>query len=208
MLVGDESRGEAQATAQAATGSVRAAWCLPKSGLGTKLTRQIEQASRMEERMNRRIGFLLVILTVAGVLTVRGALSQPPPQATRKVIKLQGGPIEAPFSDAILAGNTLYLAGRIGLDPKTGKPPEKIEDEIKLLLDGEKDVLARAGMTMDDLVYVQISCTDLSLFEKFNPIYKTYFTTKEYPAREFIGAGSLLRGGHFELQAIAVKRGN
>ncbi len=75
MLVGDESRGEAQATAQAATGSVRAAWCLPKSGLGTKLTRQIEQASRMEERMNRRIGFLLVILTVAGVLSDGGGSS-------------------------------------------------------------------------------------------------------------------------------------
>jgi 2-iminobutanoate/2-iminopropanoate deaminase len=159
----------------------------------------------MEGNMNRRISFLVVVLAVGGVLTVRGALSQPSPQATRKVIKLAGGPIEAPFTDAILAGNTLYLAGRIGLDPKTGKPPEKIEDEIKLLLDGEKDVLAQAGMTMDDLVYVQIACTDLSLFEKFNPIYKSYFTTKDYPAREFIGAGSLLRGGHFELQAIAVK---
>lgn len=156
--------------------------------------------------MNRRIGFLVVVLAVAGVLTVRGALSQVTMQPTRKVIKLAGGPIEAPFSDAILSGNTLYLAGRIGLDPKTGKAPEKIEDEIKILLDSEKDVLAAAGMTMDDLVYVQIACTDLSLFEKFNPIYKSYFTTKDYPAREFIGAGSLLRGGHFELQAIAVKK--
>jgi reactive intermediate/imine deaminase len=158
--------------------------------------------------MNRRISFLVVVLAVAGFLTVRGALSQVTIQPTRKVIKLAGGPIEAPFSDAILSGNTLYLAGRIGLDPKTGKAPEKIEDEIKLLLDSEKDVLAAAGMTMDDLVYVQIACTDLSLFEKFNPIYKSYFTTKDYPAREFIGAGSLLRGGHFELQAIAVKRSN
>jgi 2-iminobutanoate/2-iminopropanoate deaminase len=156
--------------------------------------------------MNRRIGFLVVILAVAGILTVHGAFSQVTIQPTRKVIKLQGGPVEAPFSDAILSGNTLYLAGRIGLDPKTGKPPEKIEDEIKLLLDSEKDVLAAAGMTMDDLVYVQIACTDLSLFDKFNPIYKTYFTTKDYPAREFIGAGSLLRGGHFELQAIAIKK--
>ena len=155
--------------------------------------------------MNRRIGIAAVALAVAGILTVRGAFSQPSPQATRKVIKLTGGPVEAPFSDAILAGNTLYLAGRIGLDPKTGKPPEKIEDEIKILLDGEKEVLAAAGLTMDDLVYVQIASTDLSLFEKFNPIYKSYFTTKDYPAREFIGAGSLLRGGHFELQAIAVK---
>ncbi len=156
--------------------------------------------------MNRRISFLVVVLAVAGILTVRGAFSQPTPQAARKGIKLAGGPVQAPFSDAILAGNTLYLAGRIGLDPKTGKAPEKIEDEIKILLDGEKDVLAQAGMTMDDLVYVQIACTDLSLFEKFNPIYRSYFTTTDFPAREFIGAGALLRGGHFELQAIAVKR--
>jgi len=156
--------------------------------------------------MNRRIGFLAVVLAVAGILTVRGAFSQPTPQATRKVIKLAGGPITAPFSDSILAGNTLYLAGRIGIDPKTGKVPEKIEDEVKVLLDGEKEVLAQAGMTMDDLVYVQIACTDLSLFQKFNPIYASYFSTKDYPAREFIGAASLLAGGHFELQAIAVKK--
>jgi reactive intermediate/imine deaminase len=137
---------------------------------------------------------------------LQGAFSQVTIQPTRKAINLPEKSAQAPFSDAILAGNTLYLAGRIGLDPKTGKAPEKIEDEIKLLLDGDKEVLAQAGMTMDDLVYVQIACTDLSLFEKFNPIYKSYFTTKDLPAREFIGAGSLLRGGHFELQAIAVKK--
>ncbi len=156
--------------------------------------------------MNRRISFLVVVLAVGGILTLQGAFSQVTIQPTRKAINLPEKSVQAPFSDAILAGNTLYLAGRIGLDPKTGKAPEKIEDEIKLLLDGDKEVLAQAGMTMDDLVYVQIACTDLSLFEKFNPIYKSYFTTKDLPAREFIGAGSLLRGGHFELQAIAVKK--
>lgn len=156
--------------------------------------------------MNRRIGILTAVLVIAGIVAVRGASSQVAMQPARRVIKLAGGPVQAPFSDAILTGNTLYLAGRIGIDPKTGKVPEKIEDEVKILLDGEKEVLAQAGMTMDDLVYVQIACTDLSLFEKFNPIYKSYFTTKDLPAREFIGAGSLLRGGHFELQAIAVKR--
>ena len=156
--------------------------------------------------MNRRVGLLLVILIAAGIFTARGAFSEASPQAARKVIKLSGAPVQAPFSDAILSANTLYLAGRIGIDPKTGKPPEKIEDEVKLLLDGEKEVLAQAGMTMDDLVYVQVACSDLSLFDKFNGIYRTYFTSKDYPAREFIGAGSLLLGGHFELQAIAVKR--
>jgi enamine deaminase RidA (YjgF/YER057c/UK114 family) len=154
--------------------------------------------------MNRRVGILFLGLILAGVFVVLDAKSHPAPQTTRKVINLPGKTISAPFSDAILAGNTLYMAGRIGLD-KDGKAPEKIEDEIKLLLDGEKDVLAQAGMTMDDLVYVQISCSDLSLFEKFNPIYKTYFT-KDFPAREFVGAAAILRGGHFEMQAIAVKR--
>ena len=119
---------------------------------------------------------------------------------------LKEHPLAGDQVQAILTGNTLYLAGRLGLDPKTGKAPEQIEEEIKNLLDGEKAVLAQAGMSMDDLVYVQIACTDLALFEKFNPIYKSYFTTKDLPAREFIGAGSLLRGGHFELQAIAVKK--
>ncbi len=179
---------------------------LPGAKLGITLARRMGQVIRMEGNMNRRISFLLVALAVAGIFTVRGAFSQVTMQPTRKVIKLAGGPVQAPFSDGILSGNTLYLAGRIGVDPKTGKVPEKIEDEIKLLLDGEKEVLAQAGMTMDDLVYVQIACTDLSLFQKFNPIYASYFSTKDYPAREFIGAGSLLIGGHFELQAIAVKK--
>jgi 2-iminobutanoate/2-iminopropanoate deaminase len=154
--------------------------------------------------MNRRIGIVITALVIAGVCTVHGAYSQSSRQMERKAIKLPNKFVNAPFSDGIVFGDTLYLAGRIGIDPKTGKVPEKIEDEIKLLLDGEKEVLAKAGMTMDDLAYVQVFCTDLSLFEKFNPIYRTYFS-KDYPARAFIGAGSLLVGGHFELQAVAVK---
>lgn len=156
--------------------------------------------------LDRRVGLLLLALIVVGFVMANGAFSKAPaPQTTRRAINLPGKP-DLPFSDGILAGNTLYLAGRLGLDPKTGKPPAEVEDEVKNLLDGIKAVLGQAGMTMDDLVYVQIACTDLSLFDKFNGIYKTYFTTKDLPAREFIGAGSLLRGGHFELQAIAVKR--
>jgi 2-iminobutanoate/2-iminopropanoate deaminase len=142
--------------------------------------------------VNRRIAILLIVLVVGGVFTMRGAFSAPAAQATRKAINAPDKIVQAPFSDAILAGNTLYLSGRIGLDPKTGKPPGQVEDEIKLLLDGMKGTLEQAGMTMDDLVYVQIACTDLSLYDKFNAAYKTYFTTKDYPAREFIGAAALL----------------
>jgi 2-iminobutanoate/2-iminopropanoate deaminase len=155
--------------------------------------------------VNRRISLLFVTLLFAGMYTVRSAFSQAP-QVGRRAISLSDDNPQLPFSGAILAGNTLYLSGRIGIDPKTGKPPSDIDVEIKLLLDRVKATLAQAAMSMDDLVYVQIACTDLSLYDKFNAAYRSYFTTKDLPAREFIGAGSLLRGGHFELQAIAVRR--
>jgi 2-iminobutanoate/2-iminopropanoate deaminase len=156
--------------------------------------------------MNRRISFLIIILAAAGLATAHGSFSQATSQATRRAVSLADDNPQLPFSGAILAGNTLYLSGRIGLDPKTGKAPADVDEEIKLLLDHVKATLAQAGMTMDDLVYVQIACTDLSLYDKFNSAYRTYFATKELPAREFIGAATLLRGGHFELQSIAVKR--
>lgn len=155
--------------------------------------------------MHRRAALLLLALLAAGFVASGMFSSAPAGQATRRAINLPDKP-PFPFSDAIQAGNTLYMAGRLGVDAKTGKVPAEVDEEIKLLLDGVKAVLAQAGMSMDDLVYVQISCTDLSLFEKFNGVYRTYFTTKDLPAREFIGAAALLRGAHFELQAIAVRK--
>ena len=156
--------------------------------------------------MNRRVLFFVAALLAAGFLVESGAFSQATPQATRRAINLPDDNPKLPFSGAILAGNTLYLSGRIGLDSKTGQAPAAIDDEIRILLDHIKATLTEAGMTMDDLVYVQIACTDLSLYDKFNTAYRSHFSVKDLPAREFIGAATLLRGGHFEVQAIAVKR--
>src|ERR1700733_8706669 len=155
--------------------------------------------------MNGRVLSFVAVLAAGGFLVARGAFSQSTASATRRVINLPDDNAQLPFSGGVLAGNTLYLSGRIGIDPKTGKAPAEIDDEIKLLLDHVKATLVQAGMSMDDLVYVQIACTDLSLYDKFNAAYRGYFTTKDLPAREFIGAATLLRGGHFEIQAIAVR---
>ena len=110
-----------------------------------------------------------------------------------------------PFSDGVVVGNTLYLAGKLGIDPATGKAAADVEQEIRLVLDAVKKTLAAADMTMDDLVSVQVFCPDLSLYDKFNDAYRTYFT-KNFPARAFIGSGPLLRGARFEVQGIAVRR--
>jgi 2-iminobutanoate/2-iminopropanoate deaminase len=125
--------------------------------------------------------------------------------ANRKYINLPNRRHDLPFSDAVLVGDALYLSGRIGIDPDTGVAPADIDQEITLLLDGLRDVLAAAEMTMEDLVYVQIYCPDLSRFDHFNARYRSYFKG-ELPARAFLGSGPLLRNGRFEVQGIAVKK--
>jgi len=111
-----------------------------------------------------------------------------------------------PFSDGVLVGNTLYIAGHIGIDPKTGQAPADPEQEARLVMDGVSKTVESAGLTMDDVVSVQVFCTDLKFYETFNAVYKTYFHGN-YPARAFIGAATLLRGGKYEVLGIAVKRG-
>ena len=110
-----------------------------------------------------------------------------------------------PFSDGVLVGNTLYVAGHLGLD-KTGKPPASAEDEATLAMDGIKETVEHGGMTMDDVVSVQVFCTDLSLYDTFNKVYRSYFHDP-FPARAFVGSSALLRGAKFEVLAIAVKKG-
>ena len=109
-----------------------------------------------------------------------------------------------PFSGAVLANNTLYLAGELGTDANN-KVPETPDAEAKAVLDKVQARLKSAGMTMDDLVSVQIFCSDVRYYAAFNEVYRTYFS-KEYPARAFIGSGTLLFGARFEVQGIAVKR--
>lgn len=143
------------------------------------------------------VGIVIGLIVSSVVFSVQGGQS---PQ--RRQINLPGKNTELPFSDAVLAGDTLYLAGRLGIDPQTNKIPDDIEKEVRLMLDGFKKTLAEAGMTMDNLATVTVYCPDLTLYEKFNSVYRTYFG-KNFPARAFIGSGPLLRGAHFEMQAIA-----
>jgi len=160
--------------------------------------------------IGRSLIIFSVLAAIAAVLVAiqTGNAVSPAPTTTagtRRHIVLPSRTDTLPYSDGVLVGDTLYLAGRIGIDPQTGKAPEDVEKEIRLLLDGMKATLKEAEMTMDDLVSVQVFCPDLSLYEKFNEIYRTYFS-KNFPARAFVGSGPLLRGGHFEAQGIAVRR--
>jgi 2-iminobutanoate/2-iminopropanoate deaminase len=109
-----------------------------------------------------------------------------------------------PFSDAVWAGKTLYLSGHLGLDAN-GVPPADVQQEIRLMLDSMKSTLAAADLAMEHLVFVQVFCSDVSLFSTFNTIYREYFG-KDFPARAFLGSGPLLFGAKFEIQGIASKK--
>lgn len=114
-----------------------------------------------------------------------------------------GAPAPA-FSGAVLAGDTLYVSGTTDTDRATGKPPPEPKDGAKLVMDNIKRTVEGAGLTMDDLVWVQVFASDLAYYAAFNEVYRTYFKGP-LPARAFLGSGSLLGGAHFEVMGVAVK---
>ena len=109
-----------------------------------------------------------------------------------------------PYSGAVRVGDTLYLAGDIGLT-EDQQVPDDPKEEARLLMEQYKTRLARAGYTMDDLVTVTVYCSDVKYYADFNEVYRQYFK-ENFPARAFIGAGTLLFNARFEMQGIAIKR--
>jgi reactive intermediate/imine deaminase len=147
-----------------------------------------------------------LILALAPLSAALVALTQASaPQALVRHLNAPERKDDLPFSHAVQAGDTLYVAGTLGIDPATGQPPAEVEQEIRLMLDDVKKKLALAGMDMDDLVSVQVFCPDLTLYDTFNTVYRTYFAAG-FPARAFIGSGPLLRGARFEVNGVAVRR--
>ena len=124
----------------------------------------------------------------------------------RKVITTPNAP-EAigPYSQAIRAGKTVYLAGQIAIDPKTKQliAGGSIEDQTKLVLENLKTVLAADGLTMDHVVSTTVFMKDLNEFAKMNDVYATYFKANP-PARATVEVARLPRDVKVEIAAIAV----
>ena len=140
---------------------------------------------------------LLILL----LCTATGALAAEPRSYVRPSHPAEGG---YPFSGAVQIGDTLYLSGDIGIDDNQQVPADP-KDEARLLLDSIQNTLNEAGFSMDDLVTVTVYCSDVKYYADFNEVYRGYFK-ENFPARAFIGAGTLLFDARFELQGIAVRR--
>jgi reactive intermediate/imine deaminase len=109
-----------------------------------------------------------------------------------------------PYSQAVRAGNTLYLSGQIPLDPATGAlVTGDIAAQATRVFENLKAVLAAGGATFDDVVRVAIYMTDLGHFGAVNEVMAKYFR-EPYPARSTIGVAALPKGVAIEVDVIAV----
>jgi 2-iminobutanoate/2-iminopropanoate deaminase len=124
--------------------------------------------------------------------------------AEKKVIQPKEFAKGRPFSPGILADGTLYVAGQVGNDLKTGQRPESFEDEVKVCLNNIEIILKEAGMGFQDVVTVNVYLTDMELFPRMNTVYTTFFKEPR-PARTTVGVAKLVGTSRIEITVTARK---
>lgn len=111
-----------------------------------------------------------------------------------------------PYNQAILANDTLYLSGQIGLDPHTMKVVVGgVKEETKQVMKNLKAVLEAAEMTFDNVVKSSIFLTNMSDFGQVNGIYGSYFNNETAPARETVAVKTLPKNVRVEISMIAIR---
>jgi reactive intermediate/imine deaminase len=108
-----------------------------------------------------------------------------------------------PYSQAIRAGNTVYLSGQLGLDPATGNLREGIEAQTRQALDNLQAVAAAAGGSLDDMVKLTLLLLDMGDFAKVNEIMATRLK-QPYPARATYQVAALPKAGRIEIEGVIV----
>lgn len=110
-----------------------------------------------------------------------------------------------PYSQAILAGNTVYVSGQLPIDSATGQfPSDDIKDQTMMSLENVKSILETVGLNMANVVKTTVYLDDIRDFAAMNDVYDTYFV-EPYPARAAFEVAKLPKGAKVEIEVIAVK---
>jgi 2-iminobutanoate/2-iminopropanoate deaminase len=127
-------------------------------------------------------------------------------QAMKKIINSSKAPAPiGPYSQAVQAGNTLYLSGQIALDPATNQLNNAdLETETHQVMRNIQAILNEAGYEMSDIVKTSIFLSDMVYFQRVNQVYASYFT-ENFPARETVQVAGLPLKVNVEISVIAVK---
>lgn len=126
--------------------------------------------------------------------------------AQKKAVAPPGANPNSPFSPGMLVDGVLYVSGTVGTDPKIKDIPDNFEDEVHACMDNLGAVLKAGNMDFDDVVSVMVYLTDMTLFQRFNTVYVSYFK-KPLPARTSAGVVRLAAAkAHVEITLIAKKQ--
>ena len=112
---------------------------------------------------------------------------------------------KGPYSQAVKAGNLLYVSGQAAVDPKTGKflAPGDIETQTDLVMKNIEEILKAGGSSLENVIKSSVFIDDISKFNDFNNVYKKYFI-KEPPARSTVEIGHFFEGMCVEIDVIAI----
>lgn len=110
-----------------------------------------------------------------------------------------------PYSQAVQAGNMLFISGQIAIDPATNQLISGgITDEAQQVMKNLEAVLKTAGFTFENVVKTSIFLSDMNLFSEVNEVYGSYFNS-DFPARETVAVLGLPKNVNVEISVIAVK---
>jgi reactive intermediate/imine deaminase len=144
-----------------------------------------------------------VLRTIVGALALLASVSSGAADKPQFLNSPRALELDRPFSEAVHAGDFLFLSGQIGEDPATAKlPPGGIEPETRQVLANVKRVLEANGSSLSDVVKCTVFLADIAEWPAFNAIYREVFK-KPYPARSALAASGLAMNARVELECIA-----
>ncbi|NNC61838.1 MAG: RidA family protein [Eudoraea sp.] len=127
--------------------------------------------------------------------------------SSRKIIHTSKAPSPiGPYSQAILAGNTLYISGQIAMDPNSGELIEgDIKEETRKCMENLRAILTKASMSFEQVVKASIFIKDMKQFAEINEVYASYFDSDYAPARETVEVANLPKFVNVEISMIAIR---
>ena len=110
-----------------------------------------------------------------------------------------------PYSQAIIAGDTVYVSGQVPINPATGKiEAQDISGQTRQVLENIGEILKSAGLGYENVVKTTVLLADIGDFTAMNEVYAAFFTAP-YPARAAFEVGAIPKGALVEIEAVAVR---
>jgi 2-iminobutanoate/2-iminopropanoate deaminase len=124
---------------------------------------------------------------------------------SKKIIQTDKAPAPiGPYSQAVMAGNILFVSGQIALHPDTGDlVTENIAAETQQVMHNIKAILFEAGLDFEHIVKTSIFLSDMGLFARVNEVYGSYFSA-DFPARETVAVKTLPKNVNVEITVTAI----